>query len=197
MGNKLLGVAKYSQGCPVAANQLLACVGRNSMDGIYYLFKRSIDGQFLALLVAIGMPLLVAASLWRAKRPSSLDPQDGCTVLLASVLIGSAFLMAAVAGQRWAVDHYLPYQHPFLFGGIIVMAGSANTFNLAWRSLQALILLGLILIFLRYPHDARKTYVKESLAVVVGCPDCHTSLCADQHRGEEWKHSSISKICLW
>jgi len=192
-----LGVAKYSQGCPAAASQMLACVGRNSMDGIYYLFKRSIDGQFLALLVAIGMPLLVAASLWRAKRPSSLDPQAGCTVLLASVLIGSAFLMAAVAGQRWAVDHYLPYQHPFLFGGIIVMAGSANIFTLAWRSLQALILLGLILIFLRYPHDARKTYVKESLAVVVGCPDCHMSLCADQHRGEEWKRSSISKICLW
>jgi hypothetical protein len=179
----------------------VTCVLRAGFKGIVYLFERSIDGMVLAgiLLVAVLVVLMLMAlvEICRLNYPVGNGVNADAralVVLVACMLILLAFGMAFMAGQRWAVDHYLPYQQPFLFAGLLLLAQSAAWGRGFWIACVLVIALSVLLMYLRYPGSSRLTYVKHSLPFQsTGAKD--GSLCAAQHAGPEWRNSSLWGIC--
>ena len=179
----------------------VTCVLRAGFKGIVYLFERSIDGMVLAgiLLVAVLVVLMLMAlvEICRLNYPVGNGVNADAralVVLVACMLILLAFGMAFMAGQRWAVDHYLPYQQPFLFAGLLLLAQSAAWGRGFWIACVLVIALSVLLMYLRYPGSSRLTYVKHSLPFQsTGAKD--GPLCAAQHAGPEWRNSSLWGIC--
>ena len=114
---------------------------------------------------------------------------SGCACLLL------AMAMAGVAGQRWAVDHYLAYQQPLLLAGLLIMSRASISFVWFWRVASLLVVLSIVLIYLRYPMSSRATYVKESIVLSPDVGRGDGALCARQHAGVEWVHSSLWGLC--
>lgn len=195
-----LSVRSYA----VAANQCLdgqlVCALRDGLSGYRYLFERSIDSYALAPIVGvsvvIGGGVVVVELLRRAGLRVSWRHDEGWVGLFCGVVcLAVACVMAFLAGQRWAVDHYLSYQQPFLFAALILFASGKAPAVRVWRPLLALTLVSVLLIFLRYPEGSRRTYVKENIDVAPVAGRGDGSLCAPQHAGTEWKGSSLWRLC--
>ena len=175
----------------------LRCQIDNALKGFVYLFERSIDGYALVILVA---SLVVIAWLVTTARAGvgifvGMNRAVSSYELAACALIGLAFFMAFLAGQRWTVDHYLPYQQPYLYAGIFMLAQGGSAWAKVLRVISLGMALSVLLIFSRYPGSSRSTYVKESFepASIRSAED--GSLCGSQHAGSEWRNSSIWVFC--
>jgi hypothetical protein len=175
------------------------CVVKQGVNGILYLFERSVDAHalapWIAVLVISGALIVTTKLLVGANSLFQAKPSTSLASLAALGCLGVAFLMAFIAGQRWTVDHYLSYQQPFLLAALIVLASQGGHLGLMWRGVVALSLVSVLLVFVRYPLASRSTYVKESIleVPVVGRGD--GSLCADQHAGDVWRRSSLWELC--
>jgi len=175
----------------------LKCLFGNSLKGFVYLFERSIDGYGLVILVA---SLVVIAWLVRLARGSvgifvGMKYAVFSYELAACTLIGVACFMAFLAGQRWSVDHYLPYQQPYLFAGIFMLARGLSPWAKILKVISFAIALSVLLIFMRYPDSSRQTYVKQVLEPRPIRSTEGDALCASQHQGNEWRNSSIWLFC--
>jgi hypothetical protein len=177
------------------------CILGAGFKGIIYLFERSIDGMMLArillVVVLVVLMLMALVEIYCLNCLEGNEVRDDARALVVSVacaLILLAFGMAFMAGQRWAVDHYLPYQQPFLFAGLLLLAQSSAWGGGFWVGCVLVIALSVLLMYLRYPGSSRLTYVKHSLPFQsTGAKD--GSLCAAQHAGPEWRNSSLWGIC--
>ena len=213
IGGSLLTVAKYFGWLSLVFNPLavrayaaasnachgdgLKCFLSNSLKGFAYLFERSIDGYGLVILVS---SLVVIAWLACLARGSvgifvGMNYNVISYELAACALIGVAFSMAFLAGQRWSVDHYLPYQQPYLFAGIFMLARGLSPWAKILRVIAFVIALSVLLIFMRYPDSSRQTYVKQVLEPGSARSAEDGALCATQHQGDEWRNSSIWVFC--
>jgi hypothetical protein len=194
-----LSVHSYAVAASECAGGKGVCLFVNGLRGLRYLFERSVDSYVLApfvcLAVVIGCGLVLAGCLrlWRHSRPG-LSSRWLASFSGSSCLIVS-FVMAFLAGQRWAVDHYLPYQQPFLFAGLILLSGRAIALFRAWRLVLVVVAVSVVLLFLRYPSSSRATYVKENPLADPATAALASPLCAAQHAGSEWKHSSLWSLC--
>jgi hypothetical protein len=213
MGGSLLAVAKGFGWLGLVLNPLAvrtyaaasnACHGAgpkclldNSLKGFVYLFERSIDGYGLVILVASLVVIAWLASLARGSVGIfvGMNYNVFSYELAACTLIGVAFSMAFLAGQRWSVDHYLPYQQPYLFAGIFMLARGLSPWAKILRGIAFAIALSVLLIFMRYPDSSRQTYVKQVLEPGSARSAEDGGLCASQHQGNEWRNSSIWVVC--
>ena len=184
--------------CPQGA---VLCAVRQGVRGFSYLFERSIDSYLLASSFGFFVLFTCVLSLYRAPRvvrgsgglgmnyTRFVMVVSGCACLLL------AMAMAGVAGQRWAVDHYLAYQQPLLLAGLLIMSRASISFVWFWRVASLLVVLSIVLIYLRYPMSSRATYVKESIVLSPDVGRGDGALCARQHAGVEWVHSSLWGLC--
>jgi len=195
--------SKYTQqGLP--KNGLEWYLSRGS-EAYKLLFERSFDGQLLAHLLAILLPLAFAgclvkiitshASLPGAKRRCKL------TYLSAIYLYVCAAAMSVIASLRWPVDHYLPYQQPLLFMAVFLVAFISRS-PLAFKVVAIYMTVSVILLNISYSKYAYLTYVKISTPASLNGPILipqkainNRSLCASQHAGPEWRGSIIESLC--
>jgi hypothetical protein len=185
-----LSMANYVEG---GANCLdLPCRLRLGTHGIFYLFERSFDGSIIVWFALLFVGLLVFFLIER----SSMDR----AALVPLLLVTTAFAMAFLAGQRYAVDQYLNYQQPLFFLGLLRVAeGGAGS----WRSRLSKILLlvsivSILLIFNRYSRFSRMTYVLPVDAMSNARKiEYHSLYCSRQHQGDMWKKSRIGSYCNW
>lgn len=181
-----------------------ACYWLSGFRGVLYLFERSVDSYLLAPVVAVlvlGLLVVVVCSLLFPSGPASFlcGRRQIVLVWASCACVFVAFAMAFAAGQRWAVDHYLSYQQPFLFLGLLMLSREPVLFFRAWRLILGLAFISVLLMYLRYPNFSRQTYVKERLDVVPSPVRGDGSLCASQHAGPEWRASSLRHLCsrIW
>lgn len=173
----------------------LACRLQLGAHGIVYLFERSFDGSFIVWFALLSVGLLVFILVERSF-------VDKAALLPLSLLI-TAFAMAFLAGQRYAVDQYLNYQQPLFFLGLLMVAAGGAAAGGLWRSQLAKMLLlvstvSIVLIFGRYSRYSRMTYVLPGNAMSnARKAEYYQLYCAPQHRGDMWKKSRIGNYCDW
>jgi hypothetical protein len=183
-----------------------ACYGARAGDAISGLFERSFDGLVIAQLLSLVVPVMLLLTWLQPTRGGSNRPSEARGVShpsrAATTLIGSALLMSVVASWRWPVDHYLPYQQPLLFLGLLMAADDLKP-QLFWRGLVIYAALSLVLINLRYPEQARSTFQKYNPQALLerranaGPISDRDPICWQQHAGKEWDGSILQRICQW
>lgn len=193
-------VRSYAVNADGCLREEWSCYGGGGVKGIAYLFERSVDSYLLAPIIAIvvcfGVCFCLVRLSWRRAQAMDATKRSGEWVSLGGCLcIAIALGMAVLAGQRWAVDHYLAYQQPFLFAGLLLLARRSAPIWRMWRVLVVMIAISLVLIFLRYPEGSRETYVKEDITVAPEAKIGDGLLCAAQHAGPEWQSSSLWRLC--
>lgn len=193
-------VRSYAANADGCLREGWSCYGAGGVKGIAYLFERSVDSYLLAPIIAIvvcfGVCFCLVRLSWRQAQAMDATKRSGEWVPLGGCLcIAIALGMAVLAGQRWAVDHYLPYQQPFLFAGLLLLARRSAPIWRMWRVLVVMIAISLVLIFLRYPEGSRETYMKENITVAPEVQRGDGLLCAAQHAGPEWQSSSLWRLC--
>jgi len=169
------------------------------------LFERSFDGQLLAHLLAILLPLVFAgclikittshSSLSGAKRRCKL------TYFSAIYLYVCAAAMSVIASLRWPVDHYLPYQQPLLFLAVFLAAFIPRS-PLVFKVVGIYMAASIMLLNISYSKYAYLTYFKNSIPATLNGPmlisqkaTSNRSVCASQHAGPEWRGSIIGSLC--
>ena len=110
--------------------------------------------------------------------------------------------MSVMASWRWPVDHYLPYQQPLLFLALVIAADGLKP-QLLWKVLLIYAALSLTLINLRYPEQARSTFLKYNPQALAerraksGPISDREPICWQQHAGSEWDGSMLQGLCQW
>jgi hypothetical protein len=181
------------------------CYAERMVDGISGLFERSFDGLLIAQILSIAVPVMLLISLAKTnatKQRESLQARQCDKSFWAVCLCGAAIAMSMVASIRWTVDHYLPYQQPLLYLGLLIAAASLWPKGY-WKILTAYALTSLMLINLRYPPLARQTFIKyepkqlEERLLINGTISDSEPICWQQHAGKEWNHSILGRACRW
>lgn len=174
-------------------------------DGYALLFERTFDGQLLAHLLALIVPLtfIIILACLKTNRPSKhwRNPKSRIVYLSSVYLFLCATIMASMASLRWPVDHYLPYQQPLLILSLLLIGTSARA-HLLFRIISAYMAVSVILLNLSYPKSAYATYVKNTIPRTSDLKHgrSHSNmnanwLCASQHAGTEWRGSIVGKSC--
>ena len=181
------------------------CYAERMVDGISGLFERSFDGLLIAQILCIAVPVILLISLAKANASKQRETQQARQrdkSFWTISLCGAAIAMSMIASMRWPVDHYLPYQQPLLYLGLLIAA--ENLWPKAyWKILTAYALISLILINLRYPPLARQTFIKyqpkqlEERLLINGRISDSEPICWQQHAGKEWNHSILERACRW
>lgn len=183
-----------------------ACYIARAGDAISGLFERSFDGLVIAQLLSLVVPVVLLFTWLKSSSPPadrsrhSTGISHPATASLA--LCGSALLMSVMASWRWPVDHYLPYQQPLLFLSLIIAAEGLKP-QLLWKGLLIYTALSLTLINLRYPEQARSTFLKYSPKALLerrataGPISDREPICWQQHAGREWDGSMLRDLCQW
>jgi hypothetical protein len=192
-----LSIRTYAVSAQACEAGRLRCLVEGGLKGFSYLVERSVDGY--ALVVAVGLIVVIAWLVMLCHSVHAIGRavagRTSYYALTACLVIGAAFGMALLAGQRWAVDHYLPYQQPYFFLGLLMLARGTRPWHGLWVALSAVVIVSVVLIFIRYPDSARATYVKQGVELESFRSAGDGSLCAAQHAGVEWRHSSIWRLC--
>jgi len=179
------------------------CYAERMADGILGLFERSFDGLLIAQILCITVPLMLLIGIVMTNVSKQREPQQSRErekSIWAISLCGAAITMSMIASIRWPVDHYLPYQQPLLYLGLLMAAESLWPKGY-WKTLTAYVLISLTLINLRYPPLARQTFIKyqptqlEERLRVSGTISDSEPICWQQHAGKEWDHSILGRAC--
>jgi hypothetical protein len=179
----------------------------NASRAYALLFERTFDGQLLAHVMALVVPLvfIVLLSSPRVMRSEALGQfhQNRLIVSCGAYLFICALAMSSIVSLRWPVDHYLPYQQPLLILAILAI-GTTRRAWLAYKGIAAYMVVSTLLINLAYPRFAYATYVKNRLPVRVDvmserAPSKASKgvLCDSQHAGKEWRGSIIGLSCRY
>jgi hypothetical protein len=154
-------------------------------------------GGLVAVSALALIRVLQSVRAWRSVADRSLRVPAALAELAPGLLLIVALLMAALAGQRWSVDHYLPYQQPYLFAAMVCLLPAAPAWR--WPSTAVVLLcsVSLLLFFIRYPATSRQTYVRPWPGGVASSPLLagDAVLCAPQHAGPEWRGSRLWGFC--